>query len=338
MSNARLTEPELLAFLQALDTSKLVESQHHEFKSGLAFGSDGAGRSVDDKAKRADVAAMIREQVAAFANSNGGVLIVGVSDKSPYSLEPAPTMIGNSAIDEWAVRSLKEIGPAIAPLIRVCRIDVAGGCVLVIAALRSARLVHTISNGELTTWLRIGDATIRAPAFLVEDLLVGRRAHPELVLEAEAMVNGTEPVNKYGVPINVHVVLVNEGFVAADEITYGGVFAHPNNESRAPTAILSAVDADVPTGWRVHHHAFSSARREPLRAVPFSRQGIPAFQPLIVSSQGDPREVCAAIYLVSHGSPPIWYQLRAVPTPSGTARVTVERVEGTRPKVGWFEL
>lgn len=101
-----------------------------------------------------------------------------------------------------------------------------GEVVLVLAVNRVERLVPVVESQHTVYYLRIGDSTVKAPAYLAEDLVAGRRRGPDLKIEAyvEDMPQTTF--------CTLRVHLTNAGIVWAEDVLVGLV--GPRNEGELP--------------------------------------------------------------------------------------------------------
>lgn len=95
--------------LDNLVSDKVLEDIHLDYKHGDV---------LNDKKK---AARMLREYVAAFANSAGGILIVGVNapQDQPWTVTGC-TAPGGGDLREWASRCLTQIAPYLSLLLLSC--------------------------------------------------------------------------------------------------------------------------------------------------------------------------------------------------------------------------
>src|SRR5437762_2401784 len=95
---------------------RVKEGLHPEYKAGL-------------KEKDFDAPGVVRENVSAFANSDGGVLFVGVDRKHKIT---GCDVQGGAGLSDWATRCLEHMVPYFSPQPRIHEIARASGPVLVI--------------------------------------------------------------------------------------------------------------------------------------------------------------------------------------------------------------
>lgn len=137
-----------------------------------------------------DIARNLRKYVAGFANASGGVLVIGIGepkkkDEHQITDRPiTPILSGRKEVaDDAVTRALLPIAPFLVPTALPRRVSVNGGEVLLIAVPRSAGLVSVDEGGHRAHYFRFGDSTVAAPAYLVEDLFIGRRQRPALTAD-----------------------------------------------------------------------------------------------------------------------------------------------------------
>ena len=146
--------------------TKCAEDLHLNFKSG----------------KHSKPTEVLLENMAAFANSDGGTLIIGY-DESAGAFDG---FTGKGPLASWAANVVgPKLGPYLSRPPRFHEVVVRGAAVLVASVARSDRFVTLIQQGELVYYLRIADSTIRfcnfkAPEYLRADLALGRRNSPAL--------------------------------------------------------------------------------------------------------------------------------------------------------------
>jgi hypothetical protein len=198
MNEGALDEAALLAFL-ARSTSD--EGLHLDFKTGRMFdpmpASEKKRRPAEsDEDRRKRCAFVLRQYVAAFANSEGGVLAIGVKDQSRDekvrgeskaldAITPAhEASIGND-LKGWASRCVSELIGYLGVLPRFSTVDVAGGKVLLVAVPRAPSLVPVVKDGKQAYYFRIEDEAREVYPHLVSDLILGRRRVPTVSVVAD---------------------------------------------------------------------------------------------------------------------------------------------------------
>lgn len=137
-----------------------------------------------NKAKK-DRSFTVRKYVAAFANSDGGVLAIGVEDKTktlvPITRAHADKVGGD--VTGWVARVVADLVGYLGLPPRIELVEVRGGAVLLVAVARAPALVPLHHDGQVKHFFRIDDDARAAPASLVADLVLGRRRAPFLTVE-----------------------------------------------------------------------------------------------------------------------------------------------------------
>lgn len=132
----------------------------------------------------------MRRDLVAFANSAGGVLVLGVAergDQKELLLEGVPPSAGDAA--SWVVGAMQAIAHAL-PHPPVARTVACGEHLLWLIAIQRSQgpLVPISSPSEKWVYpIRTEAGTIDAPDYLVSDLLVGRRAQPTFEITSIAV-------------------------------------------------------------------------------------------------------------------------------------------------------
>jgi len=312
--------------LDELADHNVNEDLHLDYKDGAVL--------KDAKA----ASRMLREYIAAFANSDGGLLLVGMEDKTRKITGcGAP---GNATLDGWAASCLTDLAPYLSPPPRLQVVHHKMGDVLVVAQARAPRLVPLAVNGRVAYYLRLHDQTLRADDYLVSDLLVGHRQRPDFKVET-SLAKNSEP-NFFGVKVAVE----NVGLSWADEV-HAGVIGFSGNVGREPgPELLKYLDVrDACDGVRLCHVVTSLCSMAPFY---MPREGCP--------DDGHPESIFSfppslhypyagwfgALYLLARGSPPIWFQLDGyLYCPDSHldfvhSRIDAHPVEG-RPRVEWTD-
>lgn len=164
-------ELELARAIDSLIASKRVEGQWIEFKAGQLFKTEGAAKDE------------IRRQISGFANAEGGVLVLGVTEPDPLTglrtVDGCPPVGGNA--HDWVSRVLQDV-PTARPRVHP-PVAVNGKSVLVIAVDRAPVIVPCPAKRGVVFYLRIGDSTHEVPGWLEADLVLGRRQRPHLTVE-----------------------------------------------------------------------------------------------------------------------------------------------------------
>ncbi len=320
-----------------------VEGQWHDFKSG--------------RQPEKDLKNTIRQYVTGFANSEGGILIVGVTEPSrtnPKRVVDGVTAHKTAALTDWAIDVLQPAAPYFSPAPRIESVPHNGKEVLVIATARSPQLIPYIKNGKMHHAMRFGKSTIDAPEWLLSDLVLGRRQHPILQarsidLDHEAKIwnfkGGFAVINA---PVELEVA--NLSLATAREVRIGVVVWTLTDAPRIqPNAtLLQYVEAIEPTdtfegsGKGVTWQLREASIGEPFKLPPFGM--VKAKEVLADLLRVPPSGILEfAVYLLPEGSPPTWFQVTwryALHTGGkirgGAFRGTAEisRTEG-RPRISW---
>jgi len=267
------------------------EDQHLDYKSG----------------KLTDPADTLREYVAAFANSDGGTLLIGYDLASKaFDGMAAP---GGASLEEWATRSIFALTPYLSPAPRIASPTVSGKPVLLVATARAPRLVPVVQKGELVYFLRIGESNFAAPPFLLSDLVLGRRNHPVLRprLSGASLGLGRDVhcPNVEGTLLNINVVIENTSLVFAEDVRCGLIlWSTPDAASRVqdglsvPDSLKANLDISQPphfdsqeiqppwllTHARLSRHAVAGLppREPPLDIGPFDETPDQALRPVVL--------------------------------------------------------
>jgi len=144
----------------------------------------------------------IRQYVAAFANSEGGVLFIGVKEptdddrkkgKKPFidPIDPVfATSIDKNGLKQWTAQVTRDLVGALGGPPRISVIhtkptddETPTGQILLVAVPRAPSLVSVINKGAPAYYFRIEDQAREVPRTLVVDLLLGRRSVPHLTVE-----------------------------------------------------------------------------------------------------------------------------------------------------------
>lgn len=295
----------------------------------------------------------IREDVSAFANSDGGVLIIGVDESRPRQISPCQRP-GGQPLHEWATRFLQDMAPYFSPQPRLQVVEHPEGEILIIAVSRSPGLVPCVESRQHKYFIRIGESTVQAPDYLISDLVLGRRQRPSLDLyltHVSQQSNGR-------IVGGFNFAVENLSLVAAEEIHVGMVSwaleidppSSPNKHLlQSPDRhLLQYIDAiDVATwegaynhwSWSLYHargiNAAQQNRLNPFQGpltVRISRAYFLPFTDALVT---------AAIYVIAKSTPPIWFELHfpvSVHLQFPTRDYNLTRKITERPQVAWSSV
>lgn len=296
----------------------------------------------------------LRQYASAFANADGGVLIVGISDgigKDPSTRKITPTeRPGGLPLDEWATRVLKDLAGFLSPPPRIRVVTIDGSEVLILAVPRAHSLVPCIVEGRLCYYLRFGDSTLEMPPFLLSDLFLGRRSHP--ILQVRGLREGFSASidSRY---VTFSFELENTSLVPASDVVVG-VIARASQPpehngdfgSEASEYLKGFIDVKEDKGLDGEGETLATvhinrSRENPtLSLPPFSSGMIRAVGKLHVPARANGVIYAqAAVYALPFGHPPQWFQmtwwLRPVAHGGGSVGMTLSRCETERPIVAW---
>lgn len=265
----------------------------------------------------------LRRWVTGFANAEGGVLVVGFDETRPVRLPaPGPDRIGEEPLASWAAKAFAGMEGHFSPAPRFRTIPIAPGRqVLLIATARAPQLIPCREGTDLKYYLRFHDSTPEVPAYLVSDLLLGRRQHPRLTLELTRVVGKVDRwKGVLNEPLVINLLLdfqIENASLATTGDVGVGVVGWTLQERRSSISqhLLSYVDASVPPVWTQNPLTWSLAHTT-------ARQQRQALGPLFPSDVGEVRSlggvtvpphpdatVRLAAYVHAAGSPPVWFQL-----------------------------
>lgn len=306
----------------------------------------------------------IRQYVSGFANSSGGMLIIGVDEES-WSVTGC-TAPGGHDLAAWAADCISGMAQYFSPLPRFQTVKHPQGNVLVAIAERSQGLVPCLETGDIVYYLRFHDQTlknktVKAPDYLVNDLLLGRRQQPYLEI-TDSTISGIQ-VDYSHVHLDIHADLIfsvsNMNLSWAEGVRIGCIswgkqqFANPpliSNHLRSYFD-MQAVDIQperIP--WELIHIRTGIVGLEALEAIALSGIPLPAL-PMRVHKTWSRYNWKAAIYLLSKSAAPVWYQLTITVIDEllkfahdpgdlslGVKFLQLERVSGRRPVVACESL
>jgi hypothetical protein len=303
---------------------------------------------------------VLREYVTGFANSDGGVLVMGIAEPAQkgqtYEIDGCPQR-GNATLDEWATHSLRDVAAYFAPMPRFQTVKHPKGDVLVCAVARAPALIPLIVAGSQQYYVRMGDSTLAAPGWLLSDLVLGRRNHPLLeatvlsvTAEYEQMIYPGTSFAADTIALGFSFGFDNVSLVPARDVQVGIVGWTLNPTANSPTPTLrSHVDAVVPDlpglavpgdYWRLHHMRYSGRELGAGAFGSFTAREIVRLH--VAQYHGRLAQFEAALYAVASGSPPEWFQLRVIydglwPNTAEVARKSAVSMEKTfgRPRLSW---
>jgi hypothetical protein len=346
MEGRRLTASELDKLL----VDQPNEDEYLDYKSGLllASGNIKKGRAT------------VRQYLSGFANSEGGVLVVGVNDAKPHAVDGCPPQ-GSTPLDEWAQSCVSDMAPYFSPQPRIHVVTHPGGNVLVAAVGRAPQLVPCIEEGKLKYFLRMHHSTIEAPPYLISDLVLGRRRDPVIDLKvrdisieaAECIAQDGSSVYQ-GLGFGFSFLIESLSLAPAEEVEVGMVWwtamKEPVSVSRQLLPYIDATEPDSegferPLWWRLHHAHNDLMKQRPAVLRPFGEiwasEIVRAILPAV------PRALLrCAVYALPRGASPTWFELeydyrggypgdRQNDKRDTLKRVQITRLGTGRPRVTW---
>ena len=289
---------------------------------------------------------------AAFANCEGGVLLVGVDQDS----HGRPIAVNGQTCSDFAsgpdalrtkVRdALRSLTQQLHFEPRIQVLEHANGMVLLVGVSRAPWLVRCLGpGGAVQYWMRTFDGSSPLPDAVAMDLLVGRRERPLLALEVWAYgvrpPQGVTVQRDLGPPhrLTLNFKLVNESLVWLPDIVVG--FVLPSLQ-RAPhqMGMTEQLRASVenPTNHQRNHERvgslgalppFSEALSSVVMSVPASEFQIDGRW----SSVPAPSSWSIAAYAVAPGHPPVWWEVSGTVLPSGDIEIETTPSRERRPRV-----
>lgn len=337
---------------------KVKEDQHLDYKHGKEL-------------QKKNPCSVIREYLTAFANSDGGLLIVGI-DESTWSVTGA-TAPGAIPLNEWAKSCVLDLSAYFSPLPKFDVINHRDGMVLVAATARAASLVPDVQGRRMLWHLRIHDSTVTVPEYLLADLVLGRRQHPNLVITDWHFIKvrlQEHTVDRFAgdyiLALQPQFRVENLSFSWMDDIRMGIIsYNHSLLGTLDPNRYLMSYVEDVGVDGQFfvcdHHLGHYELKKSNQQQGPFALTHfqLPLAEPFTIPLRRHnhwftPYLWQAAIYLATKDSPPIWYQIElrvssdllTVTAQDGREELNVrkdeffvvERTAQEQPKVGWTQL
>jgi hypothetical protein len=315
--------------LDALLAANHREGQYLEYKDAREL------EKPEHEAK-----ATIKRCVAAFANSLGGILLIGIAEGNPPAVSPCRRTFGRQPLEAWVRSLLSPLAPRLAPPPTIQIIEHAMGSVLVLAVDRAPTLVPLMEGGDEKYYLRFGDENRTAPSFLISDLLLGRRQIP--VLE----VLGNASLQAPNVPIYSPIfgfTVENVGMVTAEQVQLGMVCWSQDEEARVNSQLLRSVDFTSPASARCRfspQHRLGKPSDRQLPLPPFARHAFLVSELKFPAARFSRFSLIAAVYVLSRGAPPLWFEYSmSIPlSPDGCEPHPLELVIGRRPRASISEV
>jgi hypothetical protein len=320
------------------------------------------GNELRDRKKGS---ATIRQYLTGFANSAGGVLLIGI-DQASWSVTGCVAP-GGGDLAEWAASCITQLTPFFSPMPRFQIVNHPDGQVLLAAASRSLGLISCVESSERVYYFRMHDETlsnktVRAPEYLVTDLLLGRREQPYLYIadlgfgQLGRRKGKEEPTTDIEFGLDFHAE--NQNISWASDTILGIVAMAKSIQGRLyprGSHLLSYIDIQEPDGaLSVVHHEIGHTHVKMNEFGPFDVNQFANFAiytvPLRWHETWYSYTWKAAAYILSRSTPPQWYQIELE---INTALLTlisqhpeqvrdekllrIEPMVGQRPVVGWVD-
>ncbi len=298
--------------IDQLVTQRVREDLYLEYKHG-------------DALTKGDATNTIREYLSAFANSNGGVLIIGVDAPGGIPINVTGCAGHNKGgLDEWAARCITPIANYFSPPPKFHIVNHPKGDVLICLAYRSLQLVPcTEKGGNVIYHFRLHDQTLKAPDYLLADLLLGRRQHPVIEIVDWKGVDFKKSLdnsrNSMDLEFQLGLRFENRSFVWGEgsrwgliawvnsfDNRYGLELIHPSNHLLSFINVQQILSShDSRSKQLVHASNLTNVDK------PFDTHwhNIRLSIPLRVHNQWFTYVWRAALYFIAKNSLPIWYQV-----------------------------
>jgi len=332
--------------LDQLITGPAKEDLYLEYKHGLEL-------------QKPNAADTIREYMSGFANSAGGVLIIGVNAPNGVPTEVTGCQRDKKGdLAEWAARCLTEMASFFSPLPRFHVIAHPQGEVLIGVTQRSLSLVPRRLGESMVYHFRMHDQTLKAPDYLMGDLLLGRRQQPILQVSGHNLTDlrkeydGPNDSMDAGIVLRIHYE--NMSIVWADDCRWGLIarlqsVGTPRASVSTPGRhLLSFVDViDIPNASnprpaQLYHFRGVLPIEEPFATA---TQSISFYVPLVIRGKWLAYTWKAALYVTAKNSLPLWHQINIVvnndilsvinKAPTKDIQSEIIRLTTERPVVTW---
>lgn len=355
-----------VAMIVDLLCRRVEEDLHLDYKAAEIINADPGAPKVGSPK---DFKGKVRKHVAGFANGDGGVLVLGVAEyqrvlDTPQSGREVSDRSQPRLIQplQWspdeALRrtrdALSQLRLSLHPSPRLHAVAVGdAGCVLVIAVPRAEGTVFCLENEQRVYYVRLHDSTAFAPAYLLDDMILGRRRRPLFTVD---FVRAEVRVDSSVHSVDLLPKILNTGLVWMDRPRIGmiGFTDVGNPQSPVSEALTPYLDIRTHGGGGPRVVAFEPG--PPARAetvAPFHDVfGAPPGNPFLIRDLAG-GQMCwaAAMFVVCHNQPPAWYQIlvlyadsktRAWALPLGDRRAVValhrwNPIERWSPKIDWFD-
>lgn len=321
-----------------------TESLWLEWKSGRIAGNKRLNQEV-------------RAAAVAFANAEGGVLVLGFDEKTG-SFDDFASPGGNP--ESWAATTLSEL--ALLPGPKIYPVDVDGHRVLVIAVPRADSLVWCVERGQPKYFFRMWDKNVEAPNYLALDLLTGRRQRANLVpflrvADINRVDYGTQNLAQT-YRTGLELSIGNDSLIFSDETIVGFVsyVARATDLGAIPHHLRERIEFEDPPPFYpfqvqvgLRHWKWTMGTFEPFESrgsltilldLPTLNDLRPMRGALNLDTISRDRwpgrlEFGAVLYVLSRATPPLWFQVRVQTIGGQSPDVEVTSVQrtATRPRV-----
>lgn len=340
MAGRELSAAELDEFLSQRHAEKL----HIEYKHA---------KELEDNKK---AAATLRQYMSGFANSAGGILMIGI-DESNWEVSDCKVP-GGGDLAKWASDCLVSIAAYFSPTPRFTVINHPKGKVLVASTARSLGLVPCYEGGRIIHYFRFHDKTLAAPEYLVSDLVLGKRQNAVLqVLPTWFTITRNSGSGGWHLIPAANIKVENQSLSWAEDIRFGLISwdddprAHGESLSQYLLSYLELRDVDKKTFSRPPKISNRIEAAEKIEPFQIWDTHLPS--PMLpVKTQGQldvPYKWKAAAYLLARGAAPIWFQVSMnvdaellnqlkddrLNSPAGSNLIEVKRLFGSRPIIAW---
>lgn len=300
MAGIALTEADINDLL----STNTHEDLHLDYKSGKELLKSNASDTI-------------RQYLTGFANADGGLLIIGVSDSFAVESEKVP---GGRGFGHWAASCVSDIAPLFSPPPRFQEIEHPDGTIYVAGVSRSLNLIPCREGGRFVYYLRIHDQTRKAPDYLVSDLILGRRQHPLLNITGIDVPNSnithSSDYNAAYAELQMRFSIENLTLHWAENLRLGIVDCSCSDYGTSiSNQLLSYIDLKgwpnsiLPANRNLYH---SSQRINDIEPFTENHESLNRDVIIPMKSRQGRWISCtwkAALYLIGKNTPPVWFQI-----------------------------
>lgn len=277
------------------------EGVHIEYKHGDKIKSKNQGSKT------------IRKYLTGFANSNGGVLIIGF-DEVKWEVTGAESPTKDSLVS-WASTCIQQFISEFSPIPRFQMVAHPAGNILLVATYTAPNLIAIPVNGKRIYYFRVHDQTPQMPDYLVSDLLLGRRQHPYFAVNDLEVSNIHLSHNKNDymwIDISLEILFENQSLYRVSDLRAGLVQISASPKQKLSSFLKNYLEIDesnLPPDMNLIHSMLPKGSNvkvspfHPIRINPSIRLTTRfEFKDYFYTWR-------ASIYLMSKDSPPQWFQL-----------------------------